>query len=723
VTAPTTEAATDETATPPVLRCFLVKVASRCNLACDYCYMYEHADQSWRAQPPFLSDEVERAVIERIAEYVVESGISSVSVVLHGGEPLLAGVERICRFSRDVRAAVPAGVRCDVSMQTNGVLLSAETLDMLVAADVGVSLSLDGPPAVNDLHRLSPSGGSTYAATERALDLLTERPGVFAGVIAVIDPRTSPRDVLSYFAAKRVPSLDLLLPDANHVHRPPGRHDDAELYSRWLVEAFDVWFGEFADLRLRTFDALLGAVCGRPSPTDAFGLGRVSLLTIETDGTYHDLDVLKITEDGATALGYNVLEHAIRVAAASPRLAAHDRLLRVDGLSEQCRACAEVEVCGGGAVPHRFGSNGFANPSVYCHELLTLIGHVRRRLVAALDAARPAADVRRQAVGVDLAMFDVAATAQPVVDDFMARWRTEAAPQFRAALEDVARDTPVGDVTALLHASATAFDALAVTPSAVLWTRLHAAERRGRPLRSLDGRYLRADADQIAPVRRLLSAPAGPRLHRDDPLLRMPFGDPIRFLPFDGSDTQRAAEAVTAALDLIETYDKALHREIATLCTDIQLVVDTSAHPDKVVSFSDDSVPGALYVCPVAGGTLVDVVDLADSVIHEHRHQKLYLLSREVDLVAADRPLVKSPWRAEPRPPSGVLHAVFVFVELRAFWTWVSDKGHTELRARAAREVAAISDRLREGIAVLDTVSLTPAGERLVEVLAERAGL
>lgn len=723
MTAPTTEAATDETATPPVLRCFLVKVASRCNLACDYCYMYEHADQSWVAQPHFLSDEVERAVVVRIAEYVAESGISNVSVVLHGGEPLLAGVDRICRFARDIRTAVPAGVRCDVSMQTNGVLLTADVLDLLVAADIGVSLSLDGSRGVNDLHRLAPGGASTHAATERSLELLTERPEVFAGVIAVIDPRTSPRDVLSYFATRRVPSLDLLLPDANHIRRPPGRDDDGELYARWLVEAFDIWFDEYADLRLRTFDALLGAVCGRPSPTDAFGLGRVSLLTIETDGTYHDLDVLKITEDGATALGYNVLEHPIGVAASSPRLTAHDRLLRIDGLSEQCGACAEVDVCGGGAVPHRFGSDGFANPSVYCHELLTLIGHVRRRLAAALVAARPVADVRRKALGVDLAVFDVAGTAQPLVDEFMSRWRTEAAPQFRAALEDTAGDTAHGDVAALLHAPTAALGALAVTPSAVLWTRLHAAERRGRPLRSLEGRYLRADADQLPPIRQLLSSAPGPHVHRDDPLLRMPFGDPIRFLPSDGNDTKRATDAVTAALDLIETYDTALHREITTLCTDIQLVVDTSAHPDKVVSFSDDSVPGALYVSPVAGGTLVDVVDLADSVIHEHRHQKLYLLSREVDLVAADRPLVKSPWRAEPRPPSGVLHAVFVFVELRSFWTWISEDAQGERRARAAREVAAIGERLREGIAVLEAVSLTPAGERLVEALAERAGL
>jgi hypothetical protein len=62
-----------------------------CDLACDYCYMYEMADQRWREQPYRMSPEIVDRVAARIGEHVRTRDLSSVELVLHGGEPLLAG--------------------------------------------------------------------------------------------------------------------------------------------------------------------------------------------------------------------------------------------------------------------------------------------------------------------------------------------------------------------------------------------------------------------------------------------------------------------------------------------------------------------------------------------------------------------------------------------------------------------------------------------------------
>ena len=72
-------------------RQFILKVHSRCNLSCSYCYVYEMADQAWRDQPNRMSIPVADKVVERIAEHAQKHALMSVDVILHGGEPLLAG--------------------------------------------------------------------------------------------------------------------------------------------------------------------------------------------------------------------------------------------------------------------------------------------------------------------------------------------------------------------------------------------------------------------------------------------------------------------------------------------------------------------------------------------------------------------------------------------------------------------------------------------------------
>ena len=55
---------------------FVLKVHSRCDLACDHCYVYEAADQGWRKQPKAMPGDVLRQAARRIAEHAVEHGLA-----------------------------------------------------------------------------------------------------------------------------------------------------------------------------------------------------------------------------------------------------------------------------------------------------------------------------------------------------------------------------------------------------------------------------------------------------------------------------------------------------------------------------------------------------------------------------------------------------------------------------------------------------------------------
>jgi hypothetical protein len=76
---------------------FILKVARRCNLACDHCYVYEHADQSWRYQPQAMAPLSDLQPANRIGEHARAPGVPEERVIPHGGESLLAGRTHLVR--------------------------------------------------------------------------------------------------------------------------------------------------------------------------------------------------------------------------------------------------------------------------------------------------------------------------------------------------------------------------------------------------------------------------------------------------------------------------------------------------------------------------------------------------------------------------------------------------------------------------------------------------
>src|SRR6266700_2186593 len=120
---------------------FILKVASRCNLKCDYCYMYEMADDSWRKQPRIMSMETISVTARRIADHVEEHQLSDIQIILHGGEPLLTGTDYIDAAAAELRDVIGANV--DLRVQTNGTLISDPMLEVLARHDIRVGVSLD----------------------------------------------------------------------------------------------------------------------------------------------------------------------------------------------------------------------------------------------------------------------------------------------------------------------------------------------------------------------------------------------------------------------------------------------------------------------------------------------------------------------------------------------------------------------------------------------------
>ncbi|MDT0573451.1 FxsB family cyclophane-forming radical SAM/SPASM peptide maturase [Streptomyces sp. DSM 3412] len=380
-------------------RQFVIKVHSRCDLACDHCYVYQHADQSWRGRPVTMSEETFRRAAGRIAEHAAAHRLTRAHVVLHGGEPLLAGRERLRGFARSLRTALSGVAELDLRMQTNGLRLDDEFCAMLVDESIVTSISLDGDAASNDRHRIRRDGSGSYHDVVRAVRLLGSPPhrAAFGGLLCTIDVENDPVEVYRALAELRPPAVDFLLPHATWEFPPPRPGGETD-YADWLIAVHKQWTADGMPMRIRMFESISRLTRGRGSLTEALGLGSSDLLVVETDGALEQADWLKTAYPGAPATGMHLATHRLEEAAEHRGIQA--RRAGLDGLSAQCRACPVVSVCGGGLYGHRHrASNGFDNPSVYCADLLKIIEYVQ-------TTERNDADVRHGWHGLSWTHFD-----------------------------------------------------------------------------------------------------------------------------------------------------------------------------------------------------------------------------------------------------------------------------------------------------------------------------
>jgi hypothetical protein len=117
------------------------------------------------------------------------------------------------------------------------------------------------------------------------------------------------------------------------------------------------------------------------------------------------------------------------------------------------------------------------------------------------------------------------------------------------------------------------------------------------------------------------------------------------------------------ALLLIEkaSPDKFFH-----IISTIQFIVPVKyTDQDTHRSFSSSLLPDVLFMSENAGS-----LELAEAVIHESGHNYLNQVMSTTDLLTGKEgtKLFYSPWRKDPRPLTGLFHAIFVFTEVCTFY-------------------------------------------------------
>lgn len=361
----------------------LLKVASRCNLDCSYCYVYQGQDTTWKQQPKKIRSVTIDAIVNSLVEVsnIQEEGFA---IVLHGGEPLLIGTILLEEILRKLRRVLSSN-KYPISIQTNGVLINRDFLDVCSLYSTSISVSIDGPKNSNDIARFDHKGNSSFSRVVNGLELLKNHQYsnfLFAGTLSVVQPETNPKDVY-WFLKNEVqsPNMDFLLQDGNHDFFPYGKKTfESVEYGKWLAEVFFEYINDSEPPKIRLFDDLIKINLGGSPLKEGKGENNFGIVVIETDGEIRKNDTLRAAFEGVdffegrpnitnTCLS-NILKSDEFIDASKVQLPT----------SPICSSCPILKVCGGGMPLSRWSQkNGFSNPSVYCRDhyyLISVINNV-----------------------------------------------------------------------------------------------------------------------------------------------------------------------------------------------------------------------------------------------------------------------------------------------------------------------------------------------------------
>lgn len=150
--------------TPPAnfpLQTLVLNLTNQCNLSCKYCYEYgDDKVATPEGKPKFMDWETAQASVDHL--FVESAGRPSIHVTFFGGETLMNFplLERVTKYAEEKAAA--EGRFIDFSLTTNATLLTPKIIEFLASHNIGVTVSMDGPPEMNDAMRVFSNGRGSY---------------------------------------------------------------------------------------------------------------------------------------------------------------------------------------------------------------------------------------------------------------------------------------------------------------------------------------------------------------------------------------------------------------------------------------------------------------------------------------------------------------------------------------------------------------------------------
>lgn len=156
---------------------------------------------------------------------------------------------------------------------------------------------------------------------------------------------------------------------------------------------------------------------------------------------------------------------------------------------------------------------------------------------------------------------------------------------------------------------------------------------------------------------------------------------------------------------------------LATVCSLVRSLHLLDTNDNQVdVSFSEPDLPFSAFISVPGSGAQDGHFRVAEALLHEAMHLQLTLIEGFVPLVEPTNETFFSPWRNEYRTPLGVIHALYVFRVIDAFFGAIltDSQASESLRCHALNRRAEITQQIESIRGFSECPNLTDTGTALV---------
>ncbi len=356
----------------------IIKPTYACNLRCKYCYLSNETKKKVLA----FDIDFAKHIVSEIKQVLVSRHKKKVSIIWHGGEPLLWGVDNFQQIFQFAEKEL-SDFEVKHLLQTNLTLINREYIDLFKQYDVHVGFSLDGFKQINDSQRIFADGRGSFDVIMEKLCLCREN-GLNLGCIVVGSKKHIGHipELYEFMAENNMSFKFNPLFTSGEAERNADEYSvTPKEYADMAIELFDLWFNDTEHKVTETnFVEIASNIATKRTSGCMFGRNcQDNFLAITPTG-----DVMpcgRFCDNDTKQYSYgNLREESLEnILAKVKTTEIYKRYTYIE--NSDCSKCKFFEICHGGCLHDGFLKSGdFKEKTFLCPAYKRIFAHIQKSL-------------------------------------------------------------------------------------------------------------------------------------------------------------------------------------------------------------------------------------------------------------------------------------------------------------------------------------------------------